>query len=111
MPIDYLSRFERRELGPEDFDHRGHLLMAWIHLRYYLPQEATSRVCQGIRELAAAFGAPEKYSHTLTVASMRIILTRMMGSEKQDFERFLVVNPDLEPFEQQPELVAEPTCA
>jgi hypothetical protein len=84
MPIDYsdyLNRFERRELGPEHFDHEGHLLMAWVHLQHYDPEEATQRVCDGVRELASAFGAPEKYSHTLTIAFMRIIMTRMQGMQ------------------------------
>jgi hypothetical protein len=92
---DYLKRFERRTLGPEHFDHLGHLKMAWIHLRYYDRAEATRRVCEGVEELATAFGAPEKYSHTLTEALMRIIAQRMQGEAARDFERFLQLNRDL----------------
>lgn len=92
---DYLHRFERRELGPEHFDHAGHLLMAWVHLRHYGAQEATRRVCDGVRELASAFGAPEKYSHTLTVAFMRIISQRTQEQPSDSFEGFLAANPDL----------------
>ena len=92
---DYLRRFERRELGPEHFDHPGHLLMAWVHLHHYDPDEATRRVCDGVRELASGFGAPEKYSHTLTIAFMRIINKRMQGQSSDRFEEFLAANPDL----------------
>lgn len=92
---DYLNRFERRELGPEHFDHEGHLLMAWTHLQRYEPQEASQRVCDGVRELAKIFGAPDKYSHTLTIAFMRIIAERLPGDEEQDFAGFLAANQDL----------------
>jgi hypothetical protein len=92
---DYLNRFERRDLGPEHFDHSGHLLMAWTHLRYYDLQEASRRVCNGVRDLAGAFGAPEKYSHTLTIAFMYLIAERMQGRASQDFEAFLAENKDL----------------
>lgn len=92
---DYLQRFERRELGPEHFDHSGHLLMAWVHLNHYDPDEATRRVCDGVRELTSAFGAPEKYSHTLTIAFMRIMNKRMQGQQTDRFEEFLAANQDL----------------
>jgi hypothetical protein len=92
---DYLKRFELGELGPEHFDHRGHLLMAWIHLCHYGQNEATARVCRGVKELAAKFGAPEKYNHTLTIAFMLIIKQRMFGEAVGDFHHFLVANPDL----------------
>lgn len=92
---DYLDRFQHRALGPEHFDHRGHLRMAWVHLRYYGLKEASARVCEGVKELAAAFGAPEKYSHTLTEAFMRIIFPRMRGEAAFDFDQFLADNPDL----------------
>jgi hypothetical protein len=91
----YLERFAARELGPEHFDHRGHLRMAWHHLARYDVDEANRRVCDGIRELAAKFGAPEKFNHTLTEALMRIMAARMQVDAKQDFEAFLQANPDL----------------
>lgn len=91
----FLARFETRDLGPEFFDHLGHLYMAWVHLRRYGLEEANRRVCDGIRDLAAKFDAPEKYSHTLTEALMRIISLRMDRAGKQDFETFLETNPDL----------------
>jgi hypothetical protein len=36
---NYLAKFAARELGPEHFDHRGHLWMAWQHLACYEVQE------------------------------------------------------------------------
>ncbi len=93
--IDYLKRFQERSLGAEHFDHRGHLRMAWVHLRHFPPREATQRVCQGVKALAAAFGEPEKYNHTLTEAFMRLMAPRMHGEVANDFERFLAANREL----------------
>lgn len=89
----YLAQFDARALGPEHFDHRGHLRMAWLHLARYDVKEAGRRVCEGIRELAAQFGAPEKYNRTLSEALVRIMARRMKHGE--DFEAFLAANADL----------------
>jgi len=91
----YLEQFAARELGPEHFDHRGHLHMAWLHLTRYDVDEASRRVCDGIRELAAKFGAPEKFNHTLSEALVRIMAKRMAGDGGNDFEAFLQANPEL----------------
>ena len=91
----FLSRFATRDLGPEHFDHRGHLRMAWLLLTHFEPEEATRRCLEGIRDLAAKFDAPEKFGHTLTKALMRIIATRLDAESRGDFERFLADNTDL----------------
>lgn len=92
----YLALFERRELGPEHFDHRGHLYMAWLHLTRYGLEEANRRVCDGIRDLAVGFGVPEKYHRTLSEALMRIMAGRLDEAPAgEGFEAFLDRNPDL----------------
>lgn len=98
MPLDdasYLVRFDERNLGPEHFDHVGHLRMAWIHLAHYGEKEATRRVCEGIRDLAAGFGAPEKFHYTLTAALMHIMARRMRETRYDSFDDFLSHNCDL----------------
>jgi hypothetical protein len=91
----YLQQFERRELGPEHFDHIGHLRMAWLHLVHFGLEEGNVRVCRGIRDLAEKFGAPEKFNHTLTEALMRIMAQRMTATAAKDLERFLQANKEL----------------
>jgi hypothetical protein len=91
----FLRRFASRDLGQEHFDHRGHLRMAWLHLVHFGLDEANRRVCEGIRDLAIKFEAPEKYSHTLTEALMRIMSARLTDETCGDFERFLKSNRDL----------------
>lgn len=92
---EYLERFTARELGPEHFDHRGHLWMAWLHLTRYDVEEANQRVCDGIRDLATKFGVPEKFNHTLSEALMRLMAERMHGEGEKDFDAFLQANADL----------------
>jgi hypothetical protein len=91
----FLARFASRDLGPEHFDHRGHLRMAWLHLTRYGRDEASQRVCAGIRALATQFGVPGKFNHTLTAALMHIMANRLAGSPDSDFDAFLAANPDL----------------
>ncbi len=90
-----LAQFQRRELGPEQFDHRGHLRIAWLHLSRYPLEEANTRVCDGIRDLAARLGAPDKFNYTLTSALMRIMAQRLRDDRQQDFPAFLDANRDL----------------
>ncbi|MCU7843495.1 MAG: hypothetical protein KZQ93_06610 [Candidatus Thiodiazotropha sp. (ex Monitilora ramsayi)] len=91
----YLDHFQRRDLGPEEFDHLGHLRMAWLHLNHYDFVEANKRVCEGIRDLALKFGAPGKFNYTLTEALMRIMARRMEVTAYRDFGHFLLENRDL----------------
>ena len=98
MPLDddtYLIRFASRALGPEHFDHRGHLRMAWLHLVRYGLAEGNARVCAGIRDLANSFGVPEKFNHTLTEALMRIMARRLADQAGDSFDAYLAHNPDL----------------
>jgi hypothetical protein len=91
----YLRQFEQRTLGPESFDHRGHLYMAWAHLCVYEFDDANTRVCEGVRELATKFGASDKFNWTLTEALMRIMSGRMRDCPECSFDEFLEMNPDL----------------
>lgn len=90
----YLKQFEQLELGPEQFDHVGHLYMAWLHLKHFGLEEANERVCTGIRRLAEKLGVPEKFNHTLSEALMRIMAGRMQNRD-EEFETFLQCNADL----------------
>lgn len=91
----FMARFERLDLGPEYFDHRGHLRMGWLHLRRYGLAEGNARVCDGIRQLATKYGVSSKFNHTLSEALMRIMAARMNDAADPDFDAFLARNPDL----------------
>lgn len=91
----FFAQFHDQSLNPEHFDHRGHLRIAWLHLKRYPPQEACARVCDGIHDLATALGAAEKFHYSLSEALVLIMAGRMQGSAPTDFEAFLAANPDL----------------
>jgi hypothetical protein len=91
----FLKRFALRDLGPEYFDHRGHLRMAWLHLKHYPVEKAIQLVCDGIKQLAIQFGAPDKFNHSLTEALMRIMHKRIRLNPQQTFEEFLQHNREM----------------
>jgi len=92
---DYLDQFANRTLSPDHFDHRGHLYMAWLHLITFSFDEATEKVCDGIRDLAIQFEARDKYNRTLSQALMILMAARLTDETKQDFELYLKDNDDL----------------
>lgn len=91
----FLTQFCDQSLNPEYFDHRGHLRMAWLHLKRYPLPEARTRVCNGIRDLATALGAAEKFHRTISEALLLIMAGRMQGPAPTDFDTFLADNQDL----------------
>ncbi|SHG25528.1 N-formylglutamate deformylase [Microbulbifer donghaiensis] len=98
MEIDdaiFLAQFRDQTLAAGHFDHRGHLRIAWLYLGRYPLREACDRVCAGIRSLAIALGARDKFHHTVSEALVRIMAGRMKSGDGSDFASFLAANADL----------------
>jgi N-formylglutamate deformylase len=91
----FLDAFENCSLPASEFDHRGHLRLAWLYLERHPLQEAMQLTCDGIRKYAASLGAPGKFHRTLTEAIVRIMHGRRQLGMEKDFDRFLLNNPDL----------------
>jgi hypothetical protein len=84
---EFLAAFERGAIPAHGFRHRDHLRMAWLYLTGTDAGTAIDRACAGIRRLAAAHGAPQKYHHTVTRAWMEIVahhVRRAPGAEGFD---------------------------
>jgi hypothetical protein len=60
---ELLRRFQECTLTHEEWTHRAHLKVAYLHLREYRPEEALERVRAGIQRLNAAQGVPEAIDH------------------------------------------------
>lgn len=90
----FLSRFERCQLAPPEFNHQAHLRVAWLYLMQFNLEEAITRTCQGIRRLASHLGAPGKFNHTVTEALVRIVAHRMKDQPTHRFADFLAANND-----------------
>lgn len=91
----FLNRFENCQLTASDFNHQGHLRVAWLYLMQFNLDEAISHTCQGIQRLATHLGAPEKFNHTVTEALVRIMAHRMKHKPTTRFTDFLAGNNDL----------------
>lgn len=92
----FVSAFERCELGAESFHHRDHIRLAWAYLESLHEKEACARMAESIRRFAAHHGATEKYHHTTTIAWMRLVAgARRADRGGRDFEKFLSANERL----------------
>lgn len=91
-----LQRFESTEIVPGVFGHKEHLEVAYAMLRKYSFIDATAKYTNGIRKLAAAAGAPRKFSATITFAFMSLLAERMANAPSADFPTFISNNRDLQ---------------
>ena len=95
MNQDLLERFERFEVAPGAFDHRGHVEVAFAMLQRYSFAEATARYVGTIRRMADSAGVPEKFHMTITVAFMALIAERVAAEPGVDFATFCDRHADL----------------
>ena len=90
---ELLAAFTACELTPAQFDHRGHLRIAWLLLQRRPLESAIEEICTGIARLAAHLGAPDKYHRTLSEAVIRLMAAG--GARTLDWTEFLHANPEL----------------
>ena len=93
--LEFLTAFEDHSLPPEQFDHIGHLRIAWLYLINNKLDEAIYKVTTGISSYATSLGATDKFQHTLTEAIVRIMAIRANNKCEVTFPDFLTNNPDL----------------
>lgn len=109
----FLHQFEQLTLPASQFNHLGHLRIAWLYI--LLAQQAqTSRceqlncaqekVCSGIKAYATSLGAAGKFHLTVTRALVIIVESRMDALKEimkvnalncNDWPLFIEKNPDL----------------
>lgn len=70
---EFLASFRACTLPPEQFNHAGHIRLAWIHLQRHGFGQAVDGTCSGIRAYAAHLGAADKFHATITVALMHLM--------------------------------------
>jgi hypothetical protein len=91
----FLSQFEQKTLCPSEFNHRGHLRLAWLYLTTGDFEWALKRITVGIVEYALSLGVTDKFHYTLTDAIIRIMKNRIEQQGDSTFEVFLESHPDL----------------
>jgi hypothetical protein len=87
--------FEHRTLDPASFGHRAHVAVAFEMLDRYPFLAAATAYSDGIRALAAAAGAPEKFNLTMTLAFISLIAERKAAGASDTFDAFERHNGDL----------------
>ena len=89
-----LGVFHLRADGP--FAHESHLRVARLYLQQRPLGHAIDSFVADLRRFAGAKGAAGKYHHTITVAFLLLIRSRLaQAPEGEPFEAFLARNPEL----------------
>lgn len=93
----FLRALETHALPAEQFNHQAHLQAAWAYRRSYAAREAAARCARALSRYAMAKGAPQKYHHTVTLAFLTIIYSRLEQTPAQvmDWHAFVAGNADL----------------
>lgn len=97
---DFLADFEACTLPEAEFDHRGHVRLAFILLRRRGFEQGIAGLRAGIRAYATSLGAPDKYHETITVAFAALVhealeLDAGRGEDTSSFEGFVGRHPHL----------------
>lgn len=93
----FLRALESRVLPTAEFNHNAHLLAAWAYSRRYETREAAARCAHSLSRYAMAKGAMEKYNHTVTMAILAILYSRIEANPtvRDDWDAFLSINNDI----------------
>lgn len=92
---EFMQQFEQQTLDPAEFNHKGHLRIAWLYLQTEELDAAIDKVCGGIKRYAESLGATDKFHHTLTEAIVRLMALKKQDSTETGFEGFLSAHPEL----------------
>ena len=79
----------------EGFGHRQHLELTWRCLEDDEPDAACAMVADGIRHVAAAHGASDKFHATITSAWVHCVAVHRERWPGASFEEFIERNPAL----------------
>jgi len=71
--LQFTTQFAQGTLPGAWFTHTAHLRLAWVYINQYGMNQAMQKVGVEIRSFATQHGDPEKYHHTLTLASVQVI--------------------------------------
>ncbi|WP_299476537.1 hypothetical protein [uncultured Roseibium sp.] len=93
--VDLTDLFEARDLDARSFTHRDHIGVACQMLQRYDFLDAAARYGSALKDIAANAGAAGKFNTTVTLAFLGILAERMEVTAHENFDEFLVRNPDL----------------
>lgn len=93
----FLRELETLTLPASGFDHQLRLFAAWAYRRRYPAREAAARCAMSLSRNARAHGRAQHYHHTLTMALLAILYSRIASQPvlSEDWDAFLAANPDI----------------
>lgn len=92
---EFLNAFLACTLAPAQFNHLGHVRIAWIHMQRYPLDQAVLLTCAAIRAYATHLGAAAKFHWTVTEALMRLLHQGGAADRRMDWHAFIAHNEDL----------------
>ncbi|MCA9053278.1 MAG: hypothetical protein KDA75_05540 [Planctomycetaceae bacterium] len=96
---DIWVRFHSGDLTAEEWTHRAHVRIAYLHVRRDSFDTALARVRSGIQNLNQRHGVPEAldrgYHETITQAFLRLIAVAAAESPANDSSEFCDQHPEL----------------
>ena len=87
--------FESASFPSEEFNHKNHLRLAWIHLQKYGLDQAIKNVVIQLKDYVNKLGAQDKFHMTLTVAAVHIMNHFKDKASYKDFDICLDEHPIL----------------
>lgn len=82
-------------LPTAQFNHLGHVRLAWIHMQRFPLDEAVARTCGAIKAYAAYLGATTKFHWTVTEALMHLLHRGGAADRRLEWAAFIARNHDL----------------
>ena len=94
---EFLAAFEACTLARKLWTHEAHVRMAWLYLSRERSEEASAKICDGIRRYNASLGNHKGYHETVTRGYVALISHRIRSrsAPAETFEVFRSENADL----------------
>lgn len=93
---EFETQFRECSMDPILFgSHEAHLRLAYIHITKYGIDQACENLCHQIMAFDATFGKADKFHHTLTVASAKVMHHFIQKSSTENFAGLLQEFPRL----------------
>jgi hypothetical protein len=99
------AEFKAATVNPEEFDHEGHVLVAWRYLQDDDLLPAIEKYSDALKTLTRKLGDEWKYHETITWFYMIAVAERLAATGKGDWPGFKFDNKDL--FARKPGLIQQ----
>jgi hypothetical protein len=90
----FLAALADCSLPPAQFNHLGHVRLAWLNLRRLPFEQAVASSCATIRAYATHLGAAGKFHWTITEALLHL-LSAAGAARAADWTSFAAAHPEL----------------